>query len=156
MIFLWNSEYRDNCPIWEDSQEIWVQALGGIWPSLSNTQTLAFNLAKTLNFMKFVEHTLTGFSVPFPRLYLPIHGPQWWFDHRGHTCENFSCSPCYCMASLLEQRQAYGPEITKGVGWQRSIQFKETWISLSDIKDRGIVPRFFFLIPESRWTVNRF
>lgn len=85
-------------------------------PPFTNTHTLAFNLAKTLNFMKLVWHTLTDFSVPFPRLYLPIHGPQWWFDHRGHTCENFSCSQFYCMASLLEQHQAYGPEITKGWG----------------------------------------
>lgn len=49
---------------------------------------------------------------------LSIRGPQWWFDHRGHTCDNFSCSHFHRVASLLEWQQAYGP------GWNFA-QFQE-------------------------------
>lgn len=77
--------------------------------------------------MKSVWPALTDFSVPHPRLYLPIHGPQWWFGHRGHTCDNSSCSQFHCLAYLLEWLQACGPEKTRQ-GWGRSIWFKEIWI----------------------------
>lgn len=45
----------------------------------------------------------------------------------------------------------------RGVGgWERSNRLKEIWVSFSDIKGSGIFPRFLFLIPENRWTTDRF
>lgn len=119
----------------------------------TNKQTLAFNVAKTFNSIKSVWPTLTDCSVPFPRLYLPIHGPQWWFGHRGHTCDNFSCSQFHCVASWLEQQQAYGPERTTGGGGEA---FSSKRLGYYSLILRVVVPRFLLLIPESRRVMNRF
>lgn len=128
---IWSSfeiQNRDNSPIWERLHEIWALGLLEESGHPFTNKTPVFDLPKALHFIKSMWPTLTDYSVPLPRLYLPIRGPQWWFDHRGHICDNFSCSQFHCMAILLEQLQAYGPE--KIGEWGRSIQFKEILISL--------------------------
>lgn len=49
-IFLWNSEYRDNSPVWEGLHEIWTQAVRGIWPSFYNQADSSIQATKALKF----------------------------------------------------------------------------------------------------------
>ena len=158
MIFLWNWEYRDNSPVWEGLSKKFEQRLleesGHFFFFFNKQADSSIQPTKDLKFfMKSVWPTLTDFSIldstcPFT---VPNDDSITEVTHvitslvLSFTAWHLYWSGCRLVA-LKKTRK----------GWGRSIWFKEIWISYSDIKRSEIFPRFLFLIPESRWAVQRF